>query len=145
MRRRAKPQQAGPRRHEPTSPLAAKLAKLRYRYLRDRLGEYHPATLEAFLEVARVLAAMPGGHDDAIETYVALARRLWVEAGPEDPWYLEIVQEAGEVVYLSGQLQRAETMFQEVLEARRRVLGPNHPDTQVTERSLNQVVARPTG
>jgi hypothetical protein len=143
MRRRAKPQQAGPRRLERTTPLAAKLAKLRYRYLRDRLGEYHPSTLEAFLEVARVLAAMPGGYDEAIETYVALARRLWTEAGSDDPWYLDIVQEAGEVVYLSGQAQRAESMFQEVLEARRRVLGPHHPDTQVTERSLNQALAGP--
>ena len=145
MRRRAKPQQAGPRRLERTTPLAAKLAKLRYRYLRDRVGEYHPSTLEAFLEVARVLAAMPGGHDEAIDTYVALARRLYTESGPDDPWYLEIVQEAGEVVYLAGQVQRAEAMFQEVLEARRRVLGPNHPDTQVTERSLHRVTARPAG
>jgi eukaryotic-like serine/threonine-protein kinase len=121
---------------------AAELTRLRYRYLRDRLGEYHPATLEAILEVARDLAATPGARDEAVDTYVALARRLWVEAGPDDPWYLEIVQEAGEVVYLTGQVRRAESMFQEVLAARRRVLGPNHPDTQVTARSLNRVLGR---
>ncbi|GAA1031963.1 hypothetical protein GCM10009557_28890 [Virgisporangium ochraceum] len=125
---------------ERTSPLAAKLARLRYRYLRDRLGEYHPATLEALLEVARVLGNDPAQRDKAIDMYVSLARRVWTEAGPDDPWYLEIVQEAGEVVYLAGQVDRAESMFHEVLDGRRRVLGPHHPDTQVTERSLNRVV-----
>lgn len=118
---------------------AAELAGLRYRYLSNRLGAHHPETLEAVLEVARILAAAPDGRAGAVETYTALARHLWATAGPDDPWYLEVLQEAGEVVYQTGEVTLAETMFRQVLDARRRVLGPTHPDTQVTARTLRRL------
>jgi Tetratricopeptide repeat len=136
FRRNSRRRDLVPRR---SSVPAAELAGLRYRYLSNRLGAHHPETLEAVLEVARILAAAPGGRTEAVETYLALVRHLWATAGPDDTWYLEILQEAGEVVYQTGQVARAESMFQQVLEARRRVLGPHHPDTQVTARTLSRV------
>lgn len=120
-------------------PAAADLAKLRYETLRDRLGENHPDTYAELLEVARSLAAQPGSADEAVETYLTLVRRLWEEAGHEDPRYVEILHEAADVVHRAGHVDRAASMLRYVVAIRTHVSGPDHPDTLRAARTLNRI------
>lgn len=119
---------------------AADIARLRYHSLRERLGDYHPDTLAAARDVARALGASAQTLDEAVEIYLDLIRILWDDPGPDDPWCLQVVHEAAELVLLTGQVARAEEMFQHALSGRERVLGRDHPDTLRSAQDLARVL-----
>ncbi|MEU4219532.1 tetratricopeptide repeat protein [Actinoplanes sp. NPDC026623] len=122
----------------PVSP--ATYAKMQYQALRRRHGDDHPEILRAAQEVARALGDRPEDQEESIETYQNVMWALWDSRGPDDPWFLEVVHDAAKVVFRSGDLARAEEMFQAALDGRERVLGRNHRDSLASAEMLGRVL-----
>lgn len=138
------------RRSEPESPVEEisitlsprASAGIRLDVMRERHGDEHPDTIDAARSYGHELAADPAGKAEAARTLYWVAVQSDHTFGPDDPYTLRALYEAGEVQIGVGSLADAESLLRAALGGRDRVLGLDHPDTLRTVSTLAGVLTR---
>lgn len=99
------------------------------------LGEEHPATLSAMLDLANTMYAQSDYAGARTLQEKALAARERI-LGPEHPDTLRAMNNLAVALSEQGDLSGARGLHEKVLTARERILGPEHPDTFSTIHNL---------
>jgi serine/threonine protein kinase/tetratricopeptide (TPR) repeat protein len=122
------------RRPQEAEPLLREALALR----RQLFGERHPSVVEAMSSLALVLQDV-GKRPEAEEWYRRANETMRAE-GSRDPQYATNLANLGTLLAETSRFDEAADAFREAIDARRRMLGRDHPSVARTEDTLARLL-----
>lgn len=104
--------------------------------MKATLGEQHPDTLEAELDLCVMTSGLQGWGPSHEVTLRRLLSTFTALKGPQDSLTLKVSHNLALLLTESKRFEEAQQLLQHALESHTRVLGPEHPTTLFTAYSM---------